>query len=210
MTRRDPQQFARLVRVRRRQADVRAYALAEAKRAVMAAQQDRAMLEAQQREILARMGEALAGNSIAITSTAGVAPSNLFGRGADKASPTTRLRLNVAPGIQPKSRSSTRAGEIDIPQVRQYTQYERHLAARAVEADSQIRLLEAEAETRRGALEEAVKARRMAEKLLERAEEQAAANARRAEQMALDEIASVRSARNRIRSAERIRLRETG
>ena len=142
---RDSRGYATLLRVRKRQEDLKAGALAEAQRSVHRAEAERAEVLAYQQRIV---------------------------YGAERASKSLE----------------------NVSSVRQYLLFERHLARRAVDKDSEVAALKNVADDRRQELETSMKERRMVERLLERAHEERARRRAELEQKASDEMASIRAA----------------
>ena len=96
------------------------------------------------------------------------------------------------------SQAATR--HFNAGEVRQYYQFERHLAHLSDEKDLEIVNLADKAEVRRGELEEAMKRRRIVERLKERREKAFLAESRKEEQKFSDETATNHSAMARERS----------
>ena len=142
---RESRGYATLLRVRKRQEDLKAGAFAQAQRSVRRAEAERTEILAYQQRIV---------------------------YGAERASKT-----------------------LDNPaSVRHYLLFERHLARRAVDKDSEIAALKNVAEDRRQELETSMKEKRMVERLLERAHEERERRRAEMERKAADEIASIRAA----------------
>lgn len=142
---RDSRGYATLLRVRKRQEDLKAGAFAEAQRSVRRAESERSEIVAYQQRIV---------------------------YGAERASKTLE----------------------NVTSVRQYLLFERHLARRAVDKDSEIGALKNVAEDRRQELESSMKQRRMVERLLERAREERERRRAELDRKAADETASIRAA----------------
>ncbi len=145
---RTPRQLDTLLRIRRRQEDLRASALATARREESLARHQHTMLQEEQIWALEK--------------------------GANKA-----------------------RGEFDAAVVRQYYQYERHLARLSVDKEAEVTRLHRAAEGRRNELEDAMKRRRIIERLRERRQEAWTAELNKAEQILLDEVATNYAARSR-------------
>lgn len=142
---RDSRGYATLLRVRKRQEDLKAGVFAEAQRNVRRAEAERTEILAYQQRIV---------------------------YGAERASKALE----------------------DPVSVRQYLLFERHLARRSVDKDSEIGTLKHVAEDRRQELETSMKDRRMVERLLERSHEERERRRAEMERKAADEIASIRAA----------------
>lgn len=89
------------------------------------------------------------------------------------------------------------SGTVDPFQMRQFLQYQRHLAWLTVGKNAQIAGLNDEAENRRQALGESMKQRRVVERLMEHARDAVREKARRDEQRLDDETSSTRAALTR-------------
>ena len=154
MRRRDRRfRLATVLRVRKRQEEIRAQALAETKAVILGAQRERHELVELQRAMLM--------NADALTRDA-----------------------------------------FDAADVRQFFQYERHLAHRVVDADARIAEQLHIAEDRRAELEDASRNRKAIEKLEDRHRGHVAAAGQYWEQRTSDEIAAARAyiARRKVRT----------
>ncbi len=98
--------------------------------------------------------------------------------------------------------SAATSEQFDASHVGRYYLYERHLARRAVEKDSEIAVLRKQEEQRRRTLEKASRAKHIVERLKERHINELQAFIAGEEQKASDEVAVNRSAAARERSRE--------
>lgn len=141
MARRKPGHYATLLRVRKRQEELKAQTLATTRREVRKSENERASIGEQQQRTLEKAGD---------------------------------LAKDV----------------FDPSEVRQYHQYERHLARLAVQKDAEIRSLRRRADKERRDLEDAIKRRRITEKLEERTATAYQEHVWKEEQKRADETAS--------------------
>jgi flagellar FliJ protein len=132
--------YERLLRIRQRQEDMRAMALAASRREAQLAAEQRAQISDAQKHAL------------------------------EGAREKARQRFNAA-------------------EVRQYYQYERHLARLGVESDARLREAEVVVEQRRDELIEASKKKQIIERLKDRQEEAVLKEFRKNEQAAANEVA---------------------